>query len=113
MDQITTQTTQTTKTSALPTTVQRFTYDLITIVLWIIEVTMLLRILLKLLGANAGNMIVAFVYSLSGAFAGPFLNMFPDVPLARGVIEPSILIAMVFYAIVAYVLVALLKALRV
>lgn len=93
----------------VPLKIERFAYDMIYYVLWIIELTLFLRFALRLLGANADNQIVAFLYSISLVLIGPFNGMFGTSAVGNMVLEPSVLIAMVFYAIIGYVLVAFVK----
>lgn len=94
----------------VPVKVQRFAYDMIYYVLWIIEITLFLRFALKLLAANPANEIVAFIYSISLVLIGPFNGMFGTSAVGNMVLEPSVLIAMVCYAIIGYVLVSLVGA---
>ena len=64
-----------------------------------------LRFLLLLLGANAGNGFADFVYTISHPFASPFFGLFSynvDAGLHR--FEFETLIAMLVYALVAWVL---------
>ncbi len=89
--------------------IQRFTYDIIYYVLWIVELLLVLRFVLKLLGINPANELVALLYAVSGALLTPFSNMFAPSNFNNMVFEPSVLIAMVVYAVVAYVLVSLLR----
>ncbi len=89
--------------------IQRFTYDIIYYVLWIVELLLVLRFVLKLLGINPANELVALLYAVSGALLGPFSNMFAPSNFNNMVFEPSVLIAMIVYAVVAYVLVSLLR----
>ncbi|MGH7239097.1 MAG: YggT family protein [Candidatus Saccharimonadales bacterium] len=91
--------------------IQRFTYDIIYYVLWIIEMILLLRFLLKLLGANPGNPVVQFIYALGLTLMGPFANMFSEVSAGRVVFDPSVLIAMVIYAIIAYLVIMIIGVL--
>ncbi|MDO8530407.1 MAG: YggT family protein [bacterium] len=95
----------------VPLKIQRFAYDMVYYALWIIEIILFLRFLLKLLGANPVNEFISFLYSISGVLMGPFTDMFGVSAVNNMVLEPSILIAMVFYAIVAYVLVTFLRML--
>ena len=95
----------------VPFRIERFTYDIIYIVLWAIEATLVLRFALKLLGANPANEIIAFIYSISLVLMGPFNGMFGTSAVGNMVLEPSVLIAMIFYAIIGYVLVSLVKIL--
>ena len=61
------------------------------------------RFVLVLLGANASNGFVNFIYSASHPFAAPFFGIF-GYSLTYGVsrVELSTLLAMVVYAVVAY-----------
>jgi hypothetical protein len=91
------------------TKIERFTYDIIYYVLWIIEITLLLRFIFKLLGANPQNQLVSFLYSISLVLMGPFKDIFGFSEINNMVLEPNVLISMVFYAIVAYILVSFVK----
>jgi len=76
-----------------------YVYGLIAILLGI-------RMILKLTGANADNGFVSFVYSVSGVLSAPFDNIFGVQSAAAGstesVFEPSILVAIAVYALVAW-----------
>lgn len=93
----------------VPVKIQRFAYDIIYYVLWIIEIILFLRFALKMLGANPTNEIVAFMYSISLVLIGPFDGMFGASAVGNMTLEPSVLIAMVFYAIAGYALVSIVK----
>lgn len=78
--------------------------------LGVLEVTLFLRWLFRLLGANTDNGFISFLYSLSHPFVGPFNNIFNDQTLGRqGVFEFSTLIAMLIYALIAWGLVSLIN----
>jgi YggT family protein len=63
-----------------------------------------LRILLKLLAANPDNQVAAFIYSVTGVFLAPFAGL-TGTPAAAGmVLELSSLLAVVVYALVAWVI---------
>jgi hypothetical protein len=91
------------------TKIQQFAYNIIYYVLWTVELVLLLRFVLKLVGINPANELVAFLYAVSGALLGPFNTMFVPTYFNNMTLEPSVLIAMIFYAVVAYILVSLLK----
>jgi len=93
----------------VPLKMERFAYDMIYYVFWIIEMILFLRFALKLLAASPTNEIVAFLYSISMVFVGPFNGMFGISQVGSMILEPSVLIAMVFYAILGYVLVSFVK----
>src|SRR3989344_7662300 len=89
----------------VPLRVHRLVDDIIYYTLWVIEGVLLLRFLLKIFGANPQNQIVDFIYSLSSVLIAPFRNIF-DPFLVQGILfEPSILIALICYAVIAPVLI--------
>lgn len=77
----------------------------------LLEVLILLRFALKLIGANAQAPFVALIYSVSSLFLWPFAGM-TATPAANGmVLEISSIFAMVVYGIVGWVIVALVRLL--
>ena len=80
-------------------------------VLGVIEVILLFRFLLKLLGANPASGFVNFVYDISGIFTAPFKAIFSsattDGDVTSGVLEPATLVAMLVYLVVAWGIVKL------
>jgi hypothetical protein len=78
-----------------------------------IEILLAFRFILKLLGANPASGFVDFVYNISGLLTAPFDNIF-NVSTAEGsvvesVFEPSILVAMVVYALIGWGIVKLVN----
>ena len=78
----------------------------------VIEVILAFRLVFKLLGANPNSPFVEFIYMLSGFFHAPFSGIFSRAT-TRGaettaVFEPSTVIAMIVYAVLAWGLVKLL-----
>ena len=82
-------------------------------VLSVIEVLLASRFIFKLLGANPQNGFVAFLYSLAVIFIAPFSGIFnafvTNGLAAKSVLEPSTLIAMAVYAVLARGLVGLIR----
>src|SRR5712692_4555961 len=76
-------------------------------VLGVLEVILLLRLLLRLLGANEASAFVMFIYNLSHIFVAPFNGIFNDQALDRSVFEVSTLMAMLIYALLAWGIVSL------
>jgi hypothetical protein len=76
-------------------------------VLGVLEVILLLRLLLRLLGANEASGFVMFIYNLSHIFVAPFNGIFNDQALGRSVFETSTLVAMIVYALLAWGIVSL------
>ncbi len=81
-------------------------YRRISAVVWtvtgFIEILIGLRILFKLLAANAGNGFVDFIYNLSGVFADPFQGIVQDVSSGSTILEINSLIAMLIFALIAW-----------
>lgn len=82
-------------------------------VLALLEILLAFRLVLKLLGANTGSIFVSFIYTISQAFVMPFIGVFRS-PAAQGietqsVLEPSTLIAMIVYALIAYGIIKLVE----
>jgi hypothetical protein len=87
------------------------TYQIIWFILGVIEVVLVFRILLKLLGANAGSGFTNFIYTVSNPFALPFAGIL-GVTGSVMILEWSTLVAMAVYAIVAYGIVALFQLVK-
>jgi hypothetical protein len=85
------------------------TYQVIWFILGVIEVVLAFRVILKMLGANAGSGFTDFIYAVSNPLALPFAGIVGITGGAVNYIEWSTLIAMAVYAIVAYGIVALLQ----
>jgi len=78
-----------------------------------IEIILILRFVLKLLGANPANSFVDLVYSVTGVLTVPFDSIFGVVQQAAGnvssVFEPSIIVAGAVYALIGWGIVKLLN----
>lgn len=77
----------------------------------ILEVLLIFRLIFRLTGASMGSGFVDMIYSLTGLFILPFEGIFRQAT-ARGVettavLEPSTLVAIVVYAVVAFGIVKL------
>ncbi|HIA92183.1 TPA: hypothetical protein EYO12_03660 [Candidatus Saccharibacteria bacterium] len=72
----------------------------------LIAVLLGLRMVLKLFGANSGNAFVEFIYSTSGVLSAPFDSIFGVTQSEAGsnqaVFEPSILVAIAVYGLIAW-----------
>lgn len=78
-----------------------------------LEVLLVIRLLLKLFGANPRSGFVDFIYSLSGVFTAPFHGIF-STPTTQGdittaVFETSTVVALIVYALIGWGLVKLLQ----
>jgi uncharacterized protein YggT (Ycf19 family) len=78
----------------------------------ILIVLIALRFLLLALGANAGNALVDFIYSVSEPFVDVFRGVFSFdhiAPVGRSVIDVAALVAIVGYALLAVLIFAILR----
>lgn len=83
------------------------------IIAWVfgaIEVLIAIRFVLLLLGANAGAGFVRLVYGVSDIFMAPFAAVFSTQQAGGAVFEWSALVAIAVYALVAWGLVVLIRA---
>ena len=77
--------------------------QLIWLFLGILEALILLRVGLKLIGANPESPIVALIYGLTFLFLFPFEGMVATPSSGSIVLELSSLFAMLIYALIAWV----------
>jgi uncharacterized protein YggT (Ycf19 family) len=81
----------------------------ITLLFTVLEVLLLIRFTLKLLGANAGQPLVAGLYGITEPLVRPFQGIWPqtDTPV---VFDLPALLAIVFLFLIAALIVALVRA---
>ena len=83
------------------------------LILGILEAFFTFRLIFKLLGANPGSIFVSLIYTASGAFLAPFTGIFRSAVSngieTKSVLEPTTIIAMIVYALIAYGVVMLIK----
>ena len=77
----------------------------------VIEVFIAMRFVLTLLGANAEAGFVKFVYGVSDVFMAPFNAIFSTQSVEGATFEWSALVAIAVYALIAWGLVSLIRAL--
>ncbi len=87
-------------------------YQVIWYILGFIEILLVSRILLKLIGANQASGFTSLIYSVSSPFSLPFSGVLGTSASSGSVIEWSTLIAMVVYAVVAFGLVKLFQIIK-
>src|SRR6202171_2055121 len=79
------------------------------LVFGIIEGLLAIRLVLKLLGANPQAGFTNFIYGLTDVFMAPFRNLLPTVGSSSGaVLETSVVIAIIVYALIAWVIARLI-----
>ena len=78
-----------------------------------LEILLAFRFVLKLAGASVGSAFIGFIYGVSGLFVAPFAGIFHRgfAPGAEttSVFEPSTLIAILVYAVLAWGIVKLIR----
>jgi YggT family protein len=91
-----------------------FTYQ-ITAILWLmfgaLEGLLALRLILKLLAANPSNPFAQLIYGLSDLFVWPFVGLTITPSAAGIVVEIHTIVAMVVYAILAWLAISLIQVL--
>ncbi|HEV8535330.1 MAG TPA: YggT family protein [Candidatus Limnocylindria bacterium] len=98
----------TTTTVATPTTVWTLT-RIVVLLFTVLEVLLLLRFTLKLLGANASQPLVAGLYGMTEPLVRPFQGIFPE-PAGPPVLDLAALLAILFFFLIAALIVALVRA---
>ena len=102
----------TTETKRLASSSQTVEY-LIYFFFGALEVLLAFRLVLKLMGANAVSGFVSLIYGLSGIFILPFEGIFrrgyTQGVETTSVLEPSTLVAMIVYAVLAWGIVKLVR----
>ena len=89
----------------------------ITNIVWyvygVVAILLALRFILKLTGANSVNSFVSFIYSVTKVLSAPFDSMFNvssvSTSTTTSVFEPSIIVAIVIYALIAWGITKLLE----
>lgn len=101
-----------TKTNRRNFTVKRIIYY----VLGVIEALLAIRFVFRLLGANPSSSFVSFIYTISQGLLVPFNAIFRSSVTngieTKAVLEPSTMIAMVVYALIAWGFVKLIIIMR-
>jgi len=77
------------------------------LVYWIfglVEGLIAVRLILKALGANPSAGFAQFIYGITTPLVGPFLNLFSNPSYQNSVLELSSIVALVVYALLAWLL---------
>ena len=82
-------------------------------ILGVLEILFAFRLIFKLLGANPESTFVSLIYTISGAFLTPFSGIFRAAVNkgieTKSILEPTTIIAMIVYALIAYGIVRLIE----
>ena len=103
--------TRSTQVRSSATNTQTIQY-LIYFIFGVLEILLAFRLVLKLMGASIASAFVGFIYGLTGLFILPFEGIFRR-GYAQGVettsvLEPSTVVAIIVYAVLAWGIVKLL-----
>ncbi|HKC91617.1 MAG TPA: YggT family protein [Candidatus Limnocylindria bacterium] len=81
----------------------------VTLLFTVIEVLLLLRFVLKLLGANAQQPLVDGLYRITEPVVRPFQGIFPE-PAGPPALDLAALLAVAFFFLIAALIVAIVRA---
>lgn len=87
-------------------------YQIIWYIVGLIEVLLIFRMILKVLGANQASGFVNLIYTLSDPFALPFAGIFGITVASASVFEWSTIIAGVVYLLIGFGLVQLMQLIK-
>jgi hypothetical protein len=83
----------------------------VTFVFGVIELLLLVRFFLLLVGANTATGFVQWIHQTSGIFMAPFNAILGTQTIHGAIFEWSALVAIAVYAVIAWLIVALIRAL--
>ena len=81
----------------------------IALVFTVLEVLLLVRFTLKLLGANADQPFVSAIYGITEPLVGPFRGIFAQ-PAGTPVVEIATILSVIFFVLLAALIVAIVRA---
>jgi len=82
---------------------------IIALVFTVLEVLLLVRFTLKLLGANADQPMVSAIYGITEPLVGPFRGIFAQ-PAGTPVVEIATILSVIFFVLLAGLIVAIVRA---
>jgi uncharacterized protein YggT (Ycf19 family) len=82
--------------------------DLIYLVFGVIDGLLIIRVVMKLLGANTAAPFTQWVYNVTDFFLAPFRNLLPAIGNNNSVLEMSVIVAILVYLLIAWVLARLM-----
>ncbi len=91
-------------------TISRILIFIVNLVFGIAILLLLVRFLLRLFGANLAAPFADWIYDVTSPLLYPFIGIFPS-PVVEGgfVFEITTLIAIVIYAVIAYIIAAIIR----
>jgi uncharacterized protein YggT (Ycf19 family) len=82
--------------------------DLVYLAFGVIDGLLIIRLVLKLLGANTSAAFTQWVYNVTDFFNAPFHNLLPTIGSNNSVLEMSVIVAILVYALIGWVLARLM-----
>lgn len=79
------------------------------ILLGVLDALLIIRFALKLLAANPDAGFSSFIYGITAPFAQPFQGVFPSPETHASVLEVATLLAIIVYALIAWLIVNLVE----
>jgi uncharacterized protein YggT (Ycf19 family) len=78
------------------------------LVFGVIDGLLLIRMVLKLLGANTTAGFTQWVYGVTDVLLAPFRNLLPTIGTEHSQLEMSVVVAILVYALIAWVMARLM-----
>jgi uncharacterized protein YggT (Ycf19 family) len=78
--------------------------DVVYLVFGLIAALLVIRLVLKVIGAYASAPFVGFIYGVTNFLLEPFRGLLPAMVNGRSVLEPAVLIAIAVYLLLAFLL---------
>jgi uncharacterized protein YggT (Ycf19 family) len=82
--------------------------DLIYLFFGVIDGLLLIRLVLKLLGANTAAGFTQWTYGVTDVLLAPFRNLLPTIGTEHSLLEMSLVVAILVYALIAWALARLM-----
>jgi YggT family protein len=82
--------------------------DLVYLFFGVIDGLLLIRLVLKLLGANTAAGFTQWVYGVTNVLLAPFRNLLPTIGSEHSVLEMSVVVAILVYALIAWAMARLM-----
>jgi uncharacterized protein YggT (Ycf19 family) len=88
----------------------RRAFEMIYLVFAVVDALLIIRVVLKVLGANMSAGFTQFVYGVTGPLLAPFHALLPNIVNGKSVFETSTVVAILVYALFGYLLARLVAA---
>lgn len=85
--------------------------QLIYLIFGILEILLLLRFIFRMFGASTAAPVTRMIYNVTNILMAPFRFIFPTNVVEGAVFEWSVLVAMILYALLAWIIMQLIRIL--